>query len=261
MPIGTHGKTDQVHWRMAEAKDIGNNGAKYSLFYFNFHGLGACPRALLCFGGVAWSNKVQNMTEWPTVKPTTPLGTLPVLLETNATTSQVLEIPESGAIERYLARKFSLLGNTPREQTLNDIFYAQAVMLNTKFVSKVVWSFEEVRQKALDQFLESTLPSWIAGCEKHLMDHGNQGHFADDCFTLADIKTAVVLDTMLSLESEHLLNEEKCPGLWKLKRNVDSHPAYAAWRKSDVFRSMEQETQEEWGAKFCIDLQKSHVFS
>ncbi|KAF9361658.1 hypothetical protein BGX26_000610 [Mortierella sp. AD094] len=117
----------------------------YSLFYFNFHGLGACPRALLCFGNATWTNKIQSMSDWPKVKPTTPFGTLPILYETEISTGSTIEIPESGAIERYLARKFSLLGDTPREQTLNDIFYAQAVMLNTKFVAKVVWTFDQVR--------------------------------------------------------------------------------------------------------------------
>ncbi|KAG0370946.1 hypothetical protein BGZ54_002445 [Gamsiella multidivaricata] len=124
-----------------------DNGSdtSYTLFYFNFHGLGACLRALLCLGNASWTNKIQAMSDWPQVKPTTPFGTLPILYEVNITTRESIEIPESGAIERHLGRKFKLMGDTPKELTLNDVFYTQAVMLNTKFVAKVVWTFAEVR--------------------------------------------------------------------------------------------------------------------
>ncbi|KAF9110488.1 hypothetical protein BGX27_006283 [Mortierella sp. AM989] len=98
------------------------------------------------------------MTDWPIVKSSTPFGTVPILYETNNSTGVILEIPESGAIERYPAGKFSLLGDNLRKQTLNDILYAQAVMLNTKFVAKVVWTFEEIRQMALEQSLGTTFP-------------------------------------------------------------------------------------------------------
>ncbi|KAF9432150.1 hypothetical protein BGZ76_011197 [Entomortierella beljakovae] len=201
------------------------------------------------------------MSDWLNVKPTTPFGTLPILYETCISTRKTIEIPESGAIERYLAQKFSLLGDTPREQTLNDIFYAQAVMLNTKFAAKVVWTFEEVRQKALNQFLETTLVDWIHSCERHLKENGDRGHFVEDKFTLADIKTAVVLDSMLALDSEHIISKNQSPCLWKLKENVDSHQIYSSWRKSDLFKSMENETQQEMGVKFSFDLSKSHIFS
>ncbi|KAF9995585.1 hypothetical protein BGZ80_006238 [Entomortierella chlamydospora] len=236
--------------------------SKFSVLYFSFHGLGACPRALLSIGGAQWDNKIQSKEDWPQIKGTTPLGTLPILLETSLSTGETIEIPESGAIERYLARKFGLLGDTVREQTLNDVFYAQAVMLNTKFAEKVV-AFEEIRKKALDQFLETTLPDWIKLCEKHLAGNGNTGHFVDNkaSLTLADIKTAVILDTFLGLESEKVLNPTASPGLWKLKETVDTHPGYATWRKSEGFKNIDKDTQATAGAIVPFDVSKAHIFS
>ncbi|KAF9113451.1 hypothetical protein BGX27_001565 [Mortierella sp. AM989] len=235
--------------------------SKFTVHYFNFHGLGVCPRALLCIGEALWDNKIQTMADWPQTKETIPLGTLPVLLETNLSTGEAIAIPESGAIERYLAGKFGLLGDNVREQTLNDIFYAQAVMLNTKFVEKTVWTFEEVRQKALDQFLETTLPNWIKVCEKQLAENGNTGHFVGNKFTLADIKTAVIMDTFLALESEKVLNPTFCPRLWKLKETVDSHPTYATWRKSEEYKSIDKETQAGMPPIMNLDFSKAHIFS
>lgn len=154
--------------------------SKFTFHYFEFHGLGTCARALLCFGEAQWDNKLQSMDDWPQIKDTTAFGTLPVLIETNTVTGETFEIPDSGAIERYLAKKFGLLGDTPREQTLNDIFYAQAVMLNTKWAERIVWAFEEVRSKAVEQFLQTTVPNWAKACEKHLKESGNTGHFVDN---------------------------------------------------------------------------------
>ncbi|KAF9917450.1 hypothetical protein BX616_000949 [Lobosporangium transversale] len=243
--------------------EVKKESTKFQVFYFSFHGLGACPRALLCFGGegIQWENKLTTMEKWPQDKTTTPTGYVPVLIETDLKTNTTIEIPESLAMERYLAAKFGLLGDNAREQTLNDIFYAQAVMLNTKFVDKVFWTFEEVRVKSLNQLLESTLPDWVKLCEKHLMENGNTGHFVDNKFTLADIKTAVVLDTFLGLDSEKVLGPISSPGLWKLKETVDTHPVYAAWRKSEEYKIFDSETQASVGTLMSFNLSKSHIFT
>ncbi|KAG0353649.1 hypothetical protein BC939DRAFT_489255 [Gamsiella multidivaricata] len=238
-----------------------NKDCKYSVFYFKFHALGACPRALLCFGEAQWDNKVQDLSEWPQIRDSAPFGTLPILLETDLTTGKTIEIPESGAIERYLARMFGLLGDTAREEVLSDVFYAQAVILDTKYIEMLRCTFEEIRMKALEQFLGTTLPNWVKACERHLKENGNTGHFVDNKFTLADIKTAVVLDTYLALDSEKVLNPTNCPCLWKLKKTVDTHPTYAAWRKSEQFKDMDEVVQAGVGALMPLDIKKSHIFS
>ncbi|KAF9328055.1 hypothetical protein BG006_008741, partial [Podila minutissima] len=115
-----------------------NQDSKFVLHYFNYHGLGATIRALLCFGEVLWENQIQPFPEWMETKPTTPFGCIPILKETLISTGEEFAIPESQAIERYLGRKFGLMGDTPREQTLNDIFYAQATVLWVKYTETVL---------------------------------------------------------------------------------------------------------------------------
>ncbi|KAG0248102.1 hypothetical protein BG011_000519 [Mortierella polycephala] len=176
------------------------------------------------------------MEGWLQVKDTTPFGTLPILLETNIQTAETIKIPESGAIERYLANKFGFMGDSLREQTLSDIFYAQAVMLSTKFIEKCVWTHEETRKKSLEQFLVTTLPSWVKIGEKHLAENGDTGHFVDSKMTLS-------------------------PSLWKLKKTVDTHPAYSAWRKPEAYKTMDHENEASIKTMFSFDLKKSQVFS
>ncbi|KAF9580609.1 hypothetical protein BGW38_002673 [Lunasporangiospora selenospora] len=238
--------------------------SKFIIHYFEFHGIASATRTLLAYGGASWENRLQKMEEWPKVKPTTPCGTLPVLTEMvhpggDASKEQVIAIPESGAMERYLARKFNLLGETPREEVLNDIFYAQAVVLNLKFAEKVIWTDEELRPKAMDKLINQSLVAWVEDCERHLAATGNTGHFVGNKFTLADIRTAAVLDTFLALKSEHVLNEAKTPGLFKLKRTVDSHPGIAAWRRSDEYKQLDETTQKGLSTYFEFDMSKSHL--
>ncbi|CAO3567470.1 unnamed protein product [Mortierella alpina] len=235
--------------------------AKFTFHYFPFHGLGAGARALLCFGEAQWDDKRQSMDEWPQIKGTTAFGTLPVLTETNTATGETFEVPDSGAIERYLAKKFGLLGDTPREQTLNDVFYAQAVVLITKWAEKIVWGFEESRSKGIEQFLQTTVPNWAQACEKHLKENGNTGHFVDNKLTLADIKTAVVLDVVMSMDADHALNATVSPCLLKLKETVDNHPSYAAWRKSEEFAQLDAFTQGGLSVMMPFDVKKAHIFT
>lgn len=153
-----------------------NKDSKFVLHYFNLHGLGATIRALLCFGEVQWENQIQPFPEWMETKATTPFGCIPILKETVISTGEEFAIPESQAIERYLGRKFGLMGDTPREQTLNDIFYAQATILFVKYTETVLFNYDEVREKALALFMQR-LASWVKSCEAHLKENGNTGHF------------------------------------------------------------------------------------
>lgn len=160
-----------------------NKDSKFVLHYFNYHGLGATIRALLCYGEVQWENQIQPFPEWMEIRPTTPFGCIPILKETVVSTGEEFAIPESQAIERYLGRKFGLMGDTPREQTLNDIFYAQATILFVKYTETVLFTYDEVREKALTVFMQR-LESWVKSCEVHLKENGNTGHFVDNkvCF-------------------------------------------------------------------------------
>ncbi|KAF9314643.1 hypothetical protein BG003_003980 [Podila horticola] len=238
-----------------------NKDSKFVLHYFNYHGLGATIRALLCYGEVQWENQIQPFPEWMEIRPTTPFGCIPILKETVVSTGEEFAIPESQAIERYLGRKFGLMGDTPREQTLNDIFYAQATILFVKYTETVLFTYDEVREKALTVFMQR-LESWVKSCEVHLKENGNTGHFVDNKTTLADIRTAALLDIMMALDTESVLSETASPGLWKLKESIDSHPTYAAWRKSPGFDAIDKISEASIAPmKIPLHMAKAHIFS
>jgi len=74
-------------------------------------------RMLLADAGADFTDSA--VTDWPSLKPTTPFGQLPILIETHADGTQTL-IPQSMAIMRHLARVFNRYGSTNAEQTRCD---------------------------------------------------------------------------------------------------------------------------------------------
>ncbi|KAG8223846.1 hypothetical protein J437_LFUL007867 [Ladona fulva] len=76
----------------------------YKLNYFDVRGRGEPIRFIFHQAGVSFEDNRISKEHWGTIKPTTPFGKLPFLEEDGKV------IVQSLAIERYLARKFKLIG-------------------------------------------------------------------------------------------------------------------------------------------------------
>uniref|UniRef100_F1LBG7 Glutathione S-transferase 1 n=1 Tax=Ascaris suum TaxID=6253 RepID=F1LBG7_ASCSU len=74
--------------------------SQYKLTYFNIRGLGEGARLIFHQAGVEFEDNRLSREDWPSLKPSTPFGQLP-LLEVDG---EVLA--QSTAIFRYLGRKF-----------------------------------------------------------------------------------------------------------------------------------------------------------
>ncbi|KAK9760371.1 hypothetical protein K7432_015678 [Basidiobolus ranarum] len=158
-----------------------SQGSTYVIHYFQNHGMTGAIRALLslALNKDQWSNQFQDPVTWWNDKDKAPCGTLPILYETTST-GETITIPESDAIERYLARKYGYMGSTPWEETLVNIFHAQAMTVLVKWIQKVAWAIEGTREQAMESFLKVTLREWINTCEKQLRHNGSNGHFVGD---------------------------------------------------------------------------------
>ena len=55
-----------------------------------------------------------DQASWPTLKPTMPFGTIPILEVTQGSNTYI--ISQSVTIARFLAKKFKLLGKSEQEQ-------------------------------------------------------------------------------------------------------------------------------------------------
>ncbi|KAG0257445.1 hypothetical protein BGZ95_005238, partial [Linnemannia exigua] len=211
---------------------------------------------------------------WKVDKELTPFGSLPILTvhdtygENTTTTRTTTEsIPEADVIERFLAKRFGFLGSTPEEELKICISLSQTITIHNVWVFRVVPATamgSEVREKVLQSFLEVTLRNWVTNCEKQLSGCNGSGvYMVGDKLSLADIKTAVLMDMFLAVRgAEAYLNQEVAPGLWRLKAAVDTSSGYREYRQSNAFR-----LQDEMTTKKVVplleefDLSRSHLFA
>ncbi|KAF9941892.1 hypothetical protein BGZ67_003722 [Mortierella alpina] len=111
----------------------------FRLHYFPIHGFAYAARLILATTGAKFESTFPK--DWLAEKSTVPFGVLPVLYETLSSSGnedQVLEIPESMAIEHYLSRKFKLLGETPFEETRIHAFVSSANALSLADIKAVI---------------------------------------------------------------------------------------------------------------------------
>ncbi|CAH1247069.1 HPGDS [Branchiostoma lanceolatum] len=89
---------------------------KYKLTYFDARGRGEPTRLIFAAAGVEFEDKRLTFEEWPAIKPTTPMGGLPLLEVDGVTLCQSL------AIARFAARDVGLAGKSNLEQAQADMF-------------------------------------------------------------------------------------------------------------------------------------------
>ncbi|KAG9319969.1 hypothetical protein KVV02_004638 [Mortierella alpina] len=240
LPVATQAPT-QV---LAKASDSSSDST-YQLLYFGLHGRGELIRTLLAYHGA----KYEELTlDWPAMKKDTPFGVLPVVYETTSD-GTVLELAEAQAIERHLAHKFGLLGANSWEAHLVDRYYTSMETLSNQFF-KVMFAPLDKRTTEAEIFYRDHLPRWIASHEKHLAAQKTTGHYVGNAFSLADFKTALMMDRIQFLvpggmedQVRALFSKETTPGLWKLRETVNAHPRIEQWRSSDRFAQINAGTK------------------
>ncbi|KAK3840959.1 MAG: hypothetical protein J3R72DRAFT_446206 [Linnemannia gamsii] len=211
----------------------------FQVKYFKIHGSGAISRILIVIG-TGGHNQLSNAYEddWSEYKPTTPFGLMPLLTETSADGKTKLQIAESDAIERYLARKFGLFGNgTAFEEVLVNTFASHSLALLNQIVNK--WAYlEDPQVRAVNKgpLVTDQIAPWIKYHEKHLQANGANGHYVGNKVTLADVKTDYVITMILAMTGEELVSESKTPAIWRVRQEMNKIESVAAWRASEEYK-------------------------
>ncbi|KAF9954953.1 hypothetical protein BGZ72_004147 [Mortierella alpina] len=237
LPTPTHADSEVL------SKAVRSSDSTYKYLYFGLHGRGELTRTLLKYGGV----KFEELTaDWPAQKSQVPFRCLPVVYETTAD-GTVLELAESQAIERYLSKKFNLLGKNDYENHLVDRYVSSTDSASQMFRVKIIQGPAENRVEEANKFYAEVLPQFIAIHEEHLKKNGSNGHYVGNQFTLADINTASFIDRLLFLRpqgaNEVPFSAENSPNLWKLRETVFSHPNLAAWKSSPRHQELDAATK------------------
>ena len=101
--------------------------SKPELLYFNFAGRAEAFRTLFHIGGVDFEDTRFSGKDWPSIKPTTPLGSVPVLKIDG------LEYCQSVSLARYAAKLAGWYPEAPLDALKCDMIAESTNELTTKF--------------------------------------------------------------------------------------------------------------------------------
>jgi glutathione S-transferase len=194
----------------------------YKLTYFNGRGRAEIVRLVFAAAGVEYEDIRLERADWPTIKPTTPFGQVP-MLEVDG-----VKFCQSNSIARYLARKFHLAGKTDEDQAradmIVDCFEDTLKPLFTFFFESDETRKETLKKKAL----EEQLPTSLAGLEGLLKaNNGGDGFFVGTELTWADLGFLVLVGWLSAAGADTQL--AKYPKLVALRERVEKLPKVAAW--------------------------------
>ncbi|XP_059143179.1 glutathione S-transferase 3-like [Physella acuta] len=202
---------------MAEPKNI-------KIIYFDARGRAELCRLMLEAAGRKYDDVRHTRESWPTEKPNTPFGQMPVLEVDGQRFAQ------SVAMANYIARLCGFYGKT----NLDGLKIDQVVQCVQDFLQAGVKSFyesdETKKAEALKNLQEVEVPKYLNIFEKLLKENGT-GYFVGNSLTLADFS---VYDLLYSFTIRKILTLEAHPLLQALYSKIEGHEMikeYLAKRK------------------------------
>lgn len=56
--------------------------------------------------------------------------------------------------------------------------------------------------------------------------------------SLADLKLVIAVNTIISLTKDQFISKTLTPGIWAVCEKVNAIPSYAAWRDTEVYKTI-----------------------
>mmetsp|Transcript_41616 Transcript_41616/g.67512 ORF Transcript_41616/g.67512 Transcript_41616/m.67512 type:complete len:218 (+) Transcript_41616:120-773(+) len=215
-------------------------GDKYVLTYFPARGRAEIARYLFAIGGIEYTDKRVEFPEFQkTLKPFTPFGQLPVLEVNGVLVSYT--IPQSRAIERFIAKEIGLFGSNNLEAALIDSVVEHFVDVNLAYRKARETDDKnkdtEDKSKAKDEFFEKAFPAMLAPLEKFLTENGS-GYLVGAKLSLADVVIYFLLTDYFDAKDKVAAILSHLPHLTKLVSTVGAIPALQAHLKSRPVTTM-----------------------
>ncbi|XP_050509817.1 glutathione S-transferase-like [Diabrotica virgifera virgifera] len=194
----------------------------YKLIYFDVPGKGEAIRMILSYGEIPFEDKRIQMGDWPKLKPTTPLGQLP-LLEVDGKA-----IPQSTAICRYLASIVKLDGKDAKENLALDVALETLFDLQ-KMNGEIKYEQDAAKKKEkLEKLLQQGLPLYFGKLDEYAKKHN--GYIAFERLSWADILFVCVYEALVNLAGKEAV--ASYPSLQQVKKNVLATKGINKWIKN-----------------------------
>lgn len=192
------------------------------LSYFDFPGSrGEECRLALHIAGVEFEDDRVKGADWPTRKPNTPFGAMPVLeVEGKG------QLGQSNAILRYVGQEHGLHPSDPWTAAQHESLMAAAEDLRAAVVPVLGIKGDE-REAARKELADGYLQSWASNVERYI-----EGPFiAGETLHVADLKLYMVTKWFVSGTVDHVPTNVFAgfPKLVALFEAVQDHPKVRDW--------------------------------
>ncbi|KAJ8571804.1 hypothetical protein ON010_g5029 [Phytophthora cinnamomi] len=158
------------------------------LTYFDIKSRAELPRMLFHYGDVAFVDERVQFPDFPALKPTLPLGQLPILEVDGVVYAQ------STAIAHYAAKLAGLYPNDPVDALKLDMFSCSLNDLDDPFVEFMFKTPDEAEKaQKMKVFIEETVPKTFRALENLI-----EGKFSlGDKISYADVQLLDVVENKL----------------------------------------------------------------
>ena len=194
---------------------------KPTIIYFDIRARAEPIRLILEELRIEYEDHQVRPEDWPELKPKTPFGWLPAYRERD------LEIWQSHAIYRHLARVHDLYGSNEEQRVRCDVVEEALADLNT-LIGRAPWrpEFEKTRE----DFIKSELSPALAQLERFLQTNEMGISFwVGSCLTFVDLIAFAFFDGTRAMFPEAMAD---CPVLQEFCDGIAARPRIAAYLRS-----------------------------
>ncbi len=219
-------------------------GAEIQLGYWAIRGLAQPIRFLLAMAEVPYSEVRLGVTQdgaiieeesadWAAHKATLDLAfpNLPYLIDTSG--SEPVQLTQSNAVIRYLARQFGFYGDCESDRIAIDVLQEEAYDFRNKIVS-TAYTLGEDYPAAYAEFVETAAPRHLDGFEKYLSNQKSNTHFVGNGLSLVDfVLYELIWQTSLMVPDS--VTENNRPNLYQFIKIYEAQPQIVAYMKDSHY--------------------------
>ncbi|KAJ1986781.1 hypothetical protein H4R33_003160 [Dimargaris cristalligena] len=212
--------------------------SRFEVHYVPATGRAEISRAILEYANADYQSTYP--TDWAAEKSQTPFGQLPVLKEYEPdSTEPSFVLPDSDAIQRYLAARFGLYGTSPADVKSNA--QQDAVLGQWKDVMEVmilaVYVAKTEEEKAAKFEKLGVMAAHLYQKHDELLLRNGTGHYVGNKTTLADIVAYMSLERLATMPIyKDTLEKHVGEGLRKFKATIEQDPAFKRYQERAVER-------------------------
>jgi glutathione S-transferase len=192
---------------------------EYKVFYFNVKALGEPLRFLLSYGNIPFEDIRITREEWPALKPSMPMGQMPVLEVDGKRAHQSL------AMSRFLAKQVGLIGNDAWEDLQIDTVVDTINDFRLKIAVVSYEPDDDVKEKKLVTLNQEVIPFYLEKLDDIAKE--NDGFFANKKLSWADLYFVGILDYLNYLTKKDLTANHA--NLRRVVDNVMALPQIQEW--------------------------------